>query len=66
MYQNHLALEKVGMAADVEQDFAVFAGSKVNGFTVCGSISKEKLEEIAEKMGQYVKLDSFGCQARRS
>ena len=66
VYQNHPALEKVGMAADVEQNFAVFAGSKVNSFTVCGSISEEALKEIAEKMGQYVKLGSFGCQERRS
>ena len=64
MDQNHPALEKVGMAADVEQNFAVFAGSKVNSFTVCGSISEEALKEIAEKMGQYVKLGSFGCQER--
>lgn len=66
VYQNHPALEKVGMAADVEQDFAVFAGSKVNSFTVCGDISREKLEEMAEKMGKYVKIGSFGYQAKQS
>ena len=50
------------MAADIEQSFAVFAGSKVNSFTVCGSIPKEKLDDMAKEMKQYVNLYSYGSQ----
>lgn len=62
IYANHPSLESVGMAADVEQGFAVFAGSKVNSFTVCGSIPKEKLENMKKEMEQYVRISSYGCQ----
>ena len=66
IYANHPSLERVGMAAEVEQDFAVFAGSKVNSFTVCGSIPKEKLEETAKKMEEYVNLCSYGFQSGKN
>ena len=62
IYANHPSLERVGMAADIEQSFAVFAGSKVNSFTVCGSIPKEKLDDMAKEMKQYVNLYSYGSQ----
>lgn len=62
IYANHPSLESVGMAADTEQSFAVFAGSKVNSFTVCGNIPKEKLDHMAEEMEQYVKLSSYGSR----
>lgn len=62
IYKGHLMLENVGMAKGVMKGFDVFSGSKVQGFTVCGKVSKEELEKIADKMEKYMKLYSYGSE----
>lgn len=41
VYANHPNLEKVGMAPGGVQGFEAFAGSKVNSFMVCGSLTAD-------------------------
>ncbi len=60
IYKRHPNLEIVGMAADVEEEFDVFEGSKVCGFMICGAVTQQQVECIAQKMRQYIKLYSYG------
>ncbi len=59
IYKNHPCLENVGMAAGVRQDFEVFAGSRVREFTVCGDITEEQMQDLYQKMKQYVRIYSY-------
>lgn len=84
VYANHPNLVTVGMAPGGVQGFEAFAGSKVNSFIVCGSLTadnnkwnsyaseadgetcdtprseNEEMEQLEVKMGQYVKIYSYG------
>lgn len=63
IYRGHPTLEKIGLAAGVNQGFEAFEGSKVNGFTIFGNVTDEERKETKRQMERYVKTYSYGSQS---
>ncbi|MCI9078431.1 MAG: hypothetical protein HFH68_05810 [Lachnospiraceae bacterium] len=57
VYKDCGKIEKIGIASSGVHGFEALEGSRVNGFTVCGSArrSSKYLNEISEKMQKYIK-----------
>lgn len=62
IYKGHGTLECVGMDASVTEGFEVFAGSKVESFTLFGNVPDGQPERIKEQMEKYVKIRSWAVR----
>ena len=62
IYKGQGTLERVGMAASVTEGFEVFAGSKVESFTLLGDVADGQPERIKQQMEKYVKIRSWGVR----
>ncbi len=63
IYRDHPTLKNPGFVLNSGHSFEVFAGTKVDSFTLIGNenkITREDTNKVAEDMGHYVELFSYG------